>query len=363
MRMKSHLGAELKQLSGPVMVTGHTGFKGTWLTLLLEKLGVPVVGYSLEPSNDSLFAKLGRLGKIPEAFQDVRDSSSLARFMEVQKPSVVLHMAAQSLVLNSYQSPKETFEINSQGTVNVLDSAFNQCGIKVIGVVTTDKVYKNDNSGHRFIESDPLSGKDPYSASKVAAEAAVAAWQQISKVSGGPKIIALRAGNVIGGGDWAKNRLIPDLAISYLSKKEVVVRSPNSRRPWQHVLDPLCGYLMALEDSLKNSSVDAYNFGPKEESISVLSLIEILAKIWNSDFNYKLLPETHEIEKEAKILQLNSSLATNKLGWDPVFSQIEAIERTGTWWEQIKQGDQTFHQTMSFDIDFFLNQMQKKGSK
>ena len=361
MEMESLLGTELKQLSGPVMVTGHTGFKGTWLTLLLEKLGVPVVGYSLQQSDDSLFAKLGRLGKIPESFQDVRDSSSLARFMEVHKPSVVLHMAAQSLVLNSYQCPRETFEVNSQGTVNVLDSAFKQYGIKVIGVVTTDKVYKNDNSGHKFIESDPLSGKDPYSASKVAAEAAVAAWQQVSKVSGGPKVIALRAGNVIGGGDWAKNRLIPDLALSYLSKKEVVVRSPNSRRPWQHVLDPLCGYLMALENCLKNSTEDAYNFGPKEESLSVLSLIETLEKIWNSDFIYKLLPETLEIEKEAKTLQLNSSLATIKLGWEPVFSQIEAIERTGAWWEQIKQGNQTFHQAMSLDIDFFLNQIQKRG--
>ena len=361
--MEFLLGAELKLLSGPVMVTGHTGFKGTWLTLLLEKLGIPVVGYSLEPPIDSLFAKLGRLGKIPESFQDIRDSSSLARFMEAQKPSVVLHMAAQSLVLNSYQSPKETFEINSQGTVNVLDSAFKQNGIKVVGVVTTDKVYKNDDSGHKFIESDPLSGKDPYSASKVASEAAVAAWQQISKVSGGPKVIALRAGNVIGGGDWAKNRLIPDLARSYISKKEVVVRNPNSKRPWQHVLDPLCGYLMALENSLKDSTEDAYNFGPKEESISVLSLIKVLDKIWNSDFNYKLLPEMHEIEKEAKILQLDSSLATNKLGWDPIYSQIEAIESTGAWWEQIKQGDKTFHQTMSLDLDFFLNQMQKRGKK
>jgi len=361
--MEFLIGTELKLLSGPVMVTGHTGFKGTWLTLFLEKLGVPVVGYSLEPSNDSLFVKLGRVGKIVESFQDIRDSKSLERFMEVQKPSVVLHMAAQSLVLNSYQSPKETFEINSQGTVNVLDSAFRQHGIKVVAVVTTDKVYKNENTGRKFIESDPLAGKDPYSASKVASEAAVAAWQQISKISGGPKVIALRAGNVIGGGDWAKNRLIPDLAMSYISKKEIEVRNPYSTRPWQHVLDPLCGYLMAIENCLKNGGADSYNFSPKEESISVIGLIETLEKTWNSDFTYKLLTETCEIEKEAKTLQLNSSLATIKLGWDPVFSQIEAIERTGVWWEQIKQGTQTYHQAVSSDIDFFLSQIQKRIKK
>jgi CDP-glucose 4,6-dehydratase len=249
--MENGLGTTLSRLSGPVLITGHTGFKGTWLTILLEKLGIPTIGYSLKPLQGSLFERAEVTGRIPELFADIRDRNSLNSFIELHKPSCVIHMAAQPLVLESYNNPFETFDINVMGTVNLLETSFNHDFIQSIVVVTTDKVYRNDNSGRKFIETDPLEGKDPYSASKVATEAVVSAWQQISKAQGGPRVISVRAGNVIGGGDFANNRIIPDLVRSIMiEKKDVVIRNPESTRPWQHVLDSLAGYILALEATL-----------------------------------------------------------------------------------------------------------------
>lgn len=188
------LGRRLRELPGPIMVTGHTGFKGTWLTLLLERLNVPVIGFSLPPEKDSLFDRAQRGGAISEVFQDIRNIGAVSDFMAHYQPSAVIHLAAQPLVLESYKTPRETFETNIMGTVNILDASFKSPSVHVVVVATTDKVYRNDNAGRAFIESDPLSGKDPYSASKVGTESVVAAWQQIAKVSGGPKVISVRAG-------------------------------------------------------------------------------------------------------------------------------------------------------------------------
>ena len=179
------LGKRLRELPGPSLLTGHTGFKGTWMTFLLEDLNIPVVGFSLPAEKDSLYDRAEREGVIPEVYADIRDYEALERFMDIHKPSTIIHMAAEPLVLKSYESPRETFDVNVMGTVNVLDIAFKKEFVKAIVVVTTDKVYRNDNSGRAFIETDSLEGKDPYSASKVGTEAVVAAWQQISKVSGG----------------------------------------------------------------------------------------------------------------------------------------------------------------------------------
>ena len=209
--MELMLGKRLRELPGPILITGHTGFKGTWLTFLLERLNVPVIGLSLEPEKDSLFDRAKRTGVIPEAFIDIREFHAISRFISEHQPSAVIHMAAQPLVLQSYKTPRETFETNVMGTANVLDAAFKTNSVEAVVVVTTDKVYRNDNSGQSFVETDPLAGKDPYSASKVGTESVVAAWQQIAKISGGPKVISVRAGNVIGGGDWAEDRLMPDL--------------------------------------------------------------------------------------------------------------------------------------------------------
>ena len=202
--MRPQLGSELSKLPGPILITGHTGFKGAWLTILLEHIGIPTIGYSLPPEKHSLYERANLEGRIPELFADIRDLLLVKDFMAKHKPSAIIHMAAQPLVLESYKSPRETFDTNVMGTVNILDAAFESDHVKAIIVVTTDKVYRNDNSGRAFIESDPLEGKDPYSASKVGAEAAVSAWQQIAKISDGPKVVSVRAGNVIGGGDWPR---------------------------------------------------------------------------------------------------------------------------------------------------------------
>ena len=222
--MNHSFGANLRSQNGPVLLTGHTGFKGTWMTLLLEHLHVPVVGISLVPDKDSLYSLLGRKGVIPEDFIDIRDFNKLKDCFTKYKPSAVLHMAAQPLVLESYKSPRETFEVNVMGTANVLEASTTFSEIKSIGVITTDKVYRNNSQNIRgFIEMDSLEGKDPYSASKVGAESAVSAWRQISKKNTGQQIFSLRAGNVIGGGDQAKNRLMPDIVRSKVENRSLVL--------------------------------------------------------------------------------------------------------------------------------------------
>ena len=319
--MENPLGQRLRELPGPLLLTGHTGFKGTWMTFLLEHLKVPVVGYSLPPEKDSLFDRSERSGAIPEAFEDIRDYEALEGFMDLHNPSTIIHMAAQPLVLKSYETPRETFDVNVMGTVNVLDIAFKKDFIKAIIVVTTDKVYRNDNSGRAFIESDPLGGKDPYSASKVGTEAAVAAWQQIAKVSGGPKVVCVRAGNVIGGGDLADNRIIPDLIRGVMSGRHVEIRNPNSTRPWQHVLDPCKGYLMALELALIKDGPSHLNFGPKDPSIPVKDIIKIGTKTLTQIQTITASQSVGDVKIEAKALDLNSDLAAHDLNWKPVWTQ------------------------------------------
>ena len=351
------LGKRLRELPGPIMVTGHTGFKGTWLTLLLEKLKISVVGYSLPPEKDSLFERSNRTGAIPETFAEIRDQKSVKRFMEEHKPSVVVHLAAQPLVLQSYKSPLDTFEINVMGTANILTSAFTTNSVKVVGVITTDKVYRNDNSGQAFIESDALAGKDPYSASKVGAESVVAAWQQIKKESEGPHIISLRAGNVIGGGDWAYDRLIPDLVRAFITKSEIVLRNPLSTRPWQHVLDPLVGYLMAIEKVLEGEVIEALNFGPDSKSLSVKKIAEISSMAWPYQSEIDSLGENSGKNLESFSLELDSSLARKILNWSPSWSQEEAVITTIDWWDDVLNNGVKPDIACGQDIDFMLKNM------
>ncbi|MCX6429553.1 MAG: CDP-glucose 4,6-dehydratase [Actinobacteria bacterium] len=344
----------LRDLPGPVLITGHTGFKGTWLTLLLEKLEVPVIGYSLAPEVDSLFDRAGRTGVIHEAFSDIRDFAQLNSFIQSHQPSAIIHMAAQPLVLESYKTQRATFETNVMGTVNLLDSVFSTGSVKAVVVVTTDKVYRNDNSGRPFVETDPLAGKDPYSASKVGTEAAVAAWQQIAKVSGGPRVISVRAGNVIGGGDWATDRLLPDLIKSFSGGTELSVRNPSSTRPWQHVLDPLSGYLQALISVLQGIEVASINFGPDSESLSVAEVVGIAKSAWPSSSNVNLKGAEGSEHSEATALALNAKFAEKVLGWTPRWSQQEAVEATVIWWDKvINQGFNPISACQD-DINFLL---------
>ena len=355
--MDNPLGQRLRELPGPLLLTGHTGFKGTWMTFLLEYLNVPLVGYSLFADKDSLYDRADRAGAIPEVFADIRDYETLEKFVGLYKPSTIIHMAAQPLVLKSYESPRETFDVNVMGTVNILDIAFRKDYVKAIIIVTTDKVYRNANFGQAFIESDPLEGKDPYSASKVGAEAVVAAWQHIAKVSGGPRIVSVRAGNVIGGGDFAENRIIPDLIRGVMAANPVNVRNPNSARPWQHVLDPLAGYIVCLESIIDVQKSDSFNFGPIEPSIRVRDLVTQAEKLYGDRLktNYENLKEPSILESQA--LSLDSTLATRYLGWTPVWNQRTAIEKTFLWWKNLIDLKESPRKLCNLDIELFLMNM------
>jgi CDP-glucose 4,6-dehydratase len=336
--MENPLGQRLRELPGPLLLSGHTGFKGTWMSFLLEHLGVPVVGYSLPAEKDSLFDRAERSGAIPETFDDIRNQQALERFIDENRPSTIIHMAAQPLVLKSYKKPRETFDVNVMGTVNMLDIAFQKPYIKAIIVVTTDKVYSNDNAGRRFVESDPLEGKDPYSSSKVGTEAVVAAWQQIAKVSGGPKIASVRAGNVIGGGDFAENRIIPDLIRGVINGEPVEIRNPKNIRPWQHVLDPIVGYLNLIEGLLAGKEVLSLNFGPSAEGISVKDITQIGEEtfpILRKFVHFKL--DVRE-DLEASHLEINSEKSYQVLKWEPKWESRKAIEMTFKWWKNHLDG-------------------------
>ncbi len=322
--------SQLRSLNGPVLITGHTGFKGTWLTYLLTALKIPCFGASLPPEPNSMFSRLERTGKISEKFIDIRNRQEVIELIQDIKPSVIIHMAAQPLVLESYKSPVETFDINVMGTAHVLDAAFSTNSVQVVGVVTTDKVYLNDNSGLPFSENSPLGGRDPYSASKAATEQVVSAWRSIASNTGGPSVISMRAGNVIGGGDFAENRLLPDLVRAMMKNEEIIIRNPNSTRPWQHVLDPLFGYLLFVESVLSGDSHESMNFGPEDESFSVSEVVQIFTSavpaisIKNESSGSK--------QQESKLLEISSKVARNELGWASKISQTEAIISTIQWW-------------------------------
>ena len=323
------------------------------MTFLLEQLNVPVIGYSLPPEKDSLYAKTDRVGAIPEEYADIRDYKTLKSFIDLHNPSTIIHMAAQPLVLNSYENPLETFDVNVMGTANLLDASIKTKSVQVIVIVTTDKVYKNDNLGQRFVESDPLRGKDPYSASKVGAESVVDAWQQISKIFKGPKIVSVRAGNVIGGGDLAKDRLIPDIIRSHLSNKLLIVRNKNSTRPWQHVLDPLSGYIRAIDSLIEGVSVSSVNFGPNEKSLDVGKVIEIMSK--NLEFDFEIQDAgTNLNDIESLTLELDTSYANSILNWRSTYNQETAIQKTANWWSRVLSNEILPWDMCKLDIIEFL---------
>jgi CDP-glucose 4,6-dehydratase len=360
--MENPLGQRVRDLPGPLLLTGHTGFKGTWMTFLLEHLNVPVVGYSLPAEEDSLYDRAERIGAIPEVFADIRDHKTLESFIDLHKPSTIIHMAAQPLVLKSYESPRETFDVNVMGTVNVLDVAFKKDFVKAIIVVTTDKVYRNDNSGRAFVETDPLEGKDPYSASKVGTEAVVAAWQQIAKVSSGPKVTSVRAGNVIGGGDFSENRIIPDLIRSVLTGKSTEIRNPISTRPWQHVLDPCVGYILTAEKLIEGRTLESLNFGPEVSSYSVQHVANI-GKSEIPEISYQTISkEKSQNSLEADTLNLCSKLSRKELNWSPIWDSDKACQITFNWWKNLFAGNVGSEQLCINDIIKYLEDRSTSSS-
>lgn len=331
--MQLHSLKAIKAVHGPILITGHTGFKGAWLSLLLRKLGVETAGISLPAEKHSLCMRLKTSVVNQEYLLDIRNKEKLNEVIQKIRPIAVFHLAAQPLVLDSYKDPVGTFETNVIGTANILNTAFKVDSVRSIICATTDKVYRNDEQEISFIESDALAGKDPYSASKVGSESAIAAWQQISRIEGGPRVMAVRAGNVIGGGDYANDRLLPDLIRGVETGNTTVIRNPGSTRPWQHVLDPLFGYVLLLEASLQREMPTAFNFGPTGPSLCVKEVAEIAKSVWSEKIKYEITKSNAEIESGK--LQLNSNLAKSILNWGPVWSQNDSIIATIKWWKKV----------------------------
>jgi len=352
----SHINQDL----GPILVTGHTGFKGTWLTMLLEQFGVEVIGLSLPADPESLYTRAKRLGKIQEDFFDIRDEKKVDNFIGRIKPRVIMHLAAQSLVLESYKNPKITFDVNVGGLVNLLNSFGQIDSANVMLVSTTDKVYENVGTGRSFTESDCLRGKDPYSASKVAAENAIIAWRELLKNNKNKKILTARAGNIIGGGDFSENRLLPDIIRAFNSESNLEIRNPLSTRPWQHVLDPLAGYLKMIDNAISGSKINTLNFGPSSKSLSVMEVVEFATEFWPS--KSKITYNGVNTYSESVLLELNSNLASRELDWKPIWSQKEAVIKSIAWWKDVLGGHATAAERCNLDILKFLSHYSAKLS-
>lgn len=314
-----------------ILITGHSGFKGAWLSRILINNGAQVHGISLAAENNSIYSKTGNFGLKSDEILDIRNREQLDRFISCHKFDGVFHLAAQPLVRKSYSEPVETFETNVMGTVHVLDSLLTNEASPWVIAITTDKVYQNIEKIEGYSEDEPLGGKDPYSASKAAAEIAIGAWQNLAGLTKSLKIIAARAGNVIGGGDHAQDRLLPDLIRSFKSNKKTVLRNPESLRPWQHVLDPLNGYL-TLGTLINNGNLsNAYNFGPKDDSkLNVEKMAKIACEIWPNNSGYEIIKSIDNLP-ESNLLWLDSSKANRELGWSTKLSAKEAIEWTLDW--------------------------------
>lgn len=342
-------------LDGKLLITGHTGFKGTWLTLLAQSLGLEVVGISRPPDKDSLYSRLNRTSAIEEYFLDINNLDATSDCIKRIKPNFVLHLAAQALVEESYLNPIQTFQTNVMGTAHVLSVSLETGSVQAIGIATTDKVYRNNNARIPFVEDDPLGGKDPYSASKVGTESVVNAWRQLTELRQGPPVISLRAGNVIGGGDMAKNRIIPDLIRSKIDLTPAVIRNSKSTRPWQHVLDPLTGYLKSMQ-KVSAGELDAasLNFGPTGDSLSVAQLVTIALSI-DQSIPTPIFQSEENSTKESIHLSLDSSLASSVLPWSNHWSQQEAIEGSIEWWKSVIEGSISPIDACEKDIQRVLN--------
>jgi CDP-glucose 4,6-dehydratase len=323
MEMKSELGIAYK--GKRVLVTGHTGFKGSWLTIWLLELGADVIGYSLKPvTRPSIFVQAGLSKKITSVIADVRDLKKLKETVNRYNPQIIFHLAAQSLVRESYRNPHETFEINCLGTANVCEAMKQNKKIKGLVAVTTDKVYANTGKSSGYRENDPLGGFDPYSSSKAAAELVCASYRD----SYGLAIATCRAGNSIGAGDWAKDRIIPDCIRALTQGKPIEIRYPESIRPWQHVLESLHGYLILGEKLLeeKKEFARSWNFGPDvKNALTVRELTRAVIACWGSG---KYRVKRNDSLHESTTLLLDSSGARKMLGWKARFTCQEAIELT-----------------------------------
>jgi CDP-glucose 4,6-dehydratase len=327
-----------------VFLTGHTGFKGAWLAIWLQRLGSHITGFALPPEAASLGEAAGVERRITSIRGDIRDMSVLAQAVRAANPHIVLHLAAQSLVRLSYQQPLETFATNVMGTAHVLEAARQAPRVQALVSVTTDKCYENQEWAWPYRENDRLGGHDPYSASKACAELVAAAWRtsflSADRPGKPPMAVATgRSGNVIGGGDWSLDRLVPDCIRAFESGQTVLIRAPDATRPWQHVLEPLCGYLL-LAEQLCTSGRDfaqAWNFGPIPDDVRPVShVVRLAADAWGDTANWRLIEGPHP--HEAGVLAVDSSLARGRLAWRPRLRLPEALEWTIRWHKQYLAG-------------------------
>jgi len=322
-----------------VFVTGHTGFKGSWLSYWLTQLGAQVTGYALEPPTEpSLFGALGLGGLVRHVVADVRDRDRLMSEMRAARPDIVFHLAAQPLVRQGYLEPQETFATNVMGTVNLLEAARTCDSVAAVMVVTSDKCYDNAETGRAFRESDAMGGRDPYSASKGCAELVTAAYRtSFFSVADSAAIASARAGNVIGGGDWASDRIIPDCVRALVAGEDVYVRNPEAIRPWQHVLEPLAGYLQLGTRLLVegNAVGGAWNFGPADDDSarSVRWVVEQFLAEWGSG-TWTSLDDAGGEPQEAQRLSLDSAKARELLQWASVWKADVAVSRTAAWYRR-----------------------------
>lgn len=324
-----------------ILITGHTGFKGSWLTRWLIHLGANVIGLALDPDTSPNHWDILNC-KIKEYRKDIRDLEGLLDIVESEKPEMIFHLAAQPLVRVSYDDPVETWSTNLNGTLNILESSRKCKSVRSLIVVTTDKVYQENNCSKGYKETDPIGGFDPYSASKAACEFAVDSYRKSFFTSSNTTLVAtVRAGNVIGGGDWSKDRLIPDIIRSVEKKEILKIRSPEATRPWQHVLDCLSGYLLLGEKLLKgyNQCATAWNFGPSQKSNST---VRNVLKQFTTHFPELKWLDVSESKQphEAPFLALNSEKACKELGWKPLWDLEQSINYTALWYNSfMKRGE------------------------
>jgi len=338
-----------------ILVTGHTGFKGSWLCLILKNLGARVTGFSLDDpvSKPSMFDLLKLDTVVNDYRGDLRSIDECSNIMLKEQPDVVIHMAAQSLVRKSYSQPVTTFETNVIGTVNILETARNLDSVSEIIVVTSDKCYKNIEKDYSYTEDDSLGGFDPYSSSKACTEHVSSAYYNSFLINEGKGLATVRAGNVIGGGDWSVDRLFPDAVKSFNIGNKVFIRNPSAVRPWQHVLDPLFGYLLLVEKLHSDKQVYSgpWNFGPdKKNCKSVEHVINSFSKMWGDKAAWELFKED-ELH-EATLLQLSSNKSRKKLGWKPKLGLKNALEYTSDWYK-------TYYSSKENMYEFTLSQIYK----
>ena len=334
---------ELKKFYGgkKVLLTGHTGFKGSWLSKILIMCGAKLTGYALDPPTDtSIFDILGLETEMNSVIGDIRDLEHLKKVFDEVEPEYVIHMAAQPIVRDSYERPVYTYETNVMGTVNVLEAARYAPQLKSVVIITTDKCYENREWEWGYRENEPMGGHDPYSNSKGCAELVVSAYRRSFFYTNDTAAVAsARAGNVIGGGDWADDRLIPDILRAFEQQQPVIIRNPLSTRPWQHVLEPLSGYLVLAERLYNegNAFAEGWNFGPKDDDCQPVQwILEKMVQFWGEGARYEW--DKSEQPHEANFLKLDCSKAATRLKWHPQWRLADTLEKIVHWHRSWLQG-------------------------